>query len=94
MAANSIQTLPIILRDTNGNSMPAGTTVTVNSTNLTGATVTLSPTAVTVADNVTGPTTFDLVVKRDAAAASGQFKLVVTAPGRPPAEYTSTVTSL
>ncbi|HCS63490.1 MAG TPA: hypothetical protein DIW64_05050 [Cellvibrio sp.] len=94
MAANSIQTLPIILRDTNGNSLPAGTTVTVNSTNLTGATVTLSPTAVTVADNVTGPTTFDLVVKRDATAASGQFNLVVTAPGRPAAEYTSTVTSL
>ncbi|MDO8341603.1 MAG: hypothetical protein Q7T48_00225 [Cellvibrio sp.] len=94
MAANSIQTLPIILRDANGNSLPAGTTVTVNSTNLTGATVTLSPTAVTVASNVTGPTTFDLVVKRDATAASGQFKLVVTVPGRPAAEYTSTVTSL
>jgi hypothetical protein len=94
MTANSIQNFSVILRDSNGNSLPAGTTVTINSTNLTGTTVSLSPAAVTVATNTTGPTTFDVLVKRDATAASGQFQLVVTTPGGATKAYTSTVTSL
>lgn len=94
IAANTIQTFSVILRDSNGNSLPGGTTVTVNSANLTGATVSLSPTAVTVPTNVTGPTTFDVLVKRDATPASGQFQLVVTTPSGTTKAYTSTVTSL
>lgn len=94
IAANSIQTFSVILRDSNGNSMPGGTAVTVNNTNLTGATASLSPTPVTVSTNVTGPTTFDVLVKRDAGPASGQFQLIVTTPNGTSKVYTSTVTSL
>ena len=94
IAANTIEPFTVILQDSNGNSLPAGTTVTVISTDLDGATISLSPTPISVGTNMTGPTTFEVSVKRDATPASGQFQLVVTTPGGTTRAYTTTVTSL
>ena len=55
--------IPILLADCNGNGMPAGTTVTVNSTNLENATATVSLNSALASS--TEPTTFILFVKPD-----------------------------
>jgi len=69
--------VPVLLADINGNGMPKGTTVTVNSTNLVNATASLSFTGALAMS--TEPTTFLLFVTPDATKKpSGTVAINVT----------------
>jgi len=73
--------LSITLQDSNGNSMPAGTTVTLDDADVENATVFINPDPVEVPSNRTGPTIFTVSVKGDnTLPASGRFKIVVEVP--------------
>lgn len=71
----------ILLQDTNGNSMPAGTKVTLDTTAVVNATVTLNPDPVEVPSNVTGPIPVTITLRGDPVLpASGNFKVIVEVP--------------
>ena len=75
------EVLLISLQDTNGNSLPSGTTVTIDTSNVTNAVVTLNPDPVEVPSNATDPMPFTVSLKGDAVlAASGTFKIIVEVP--------------
>lgn len=77
------QTMLISLTDTAGNSMPAGTEVTVDDTDLENATVYINPEPVIVPNTATGATTFAVTVISDSVApVSGRFRIVVTTPDK------------
>lgn len=81
VALGETQLISITLRDTKGNSMPAGTTVTIDEADVDNATVSINPDPVEIATNRTTPTTFTVSIKGDSAlAASGSFKVVVEVP--------------
>lgn len=81
LALDESELLSITLQDTNENSLPTGTTVTIDDGDLVNATVFINPDPVEVASNVTGATNFTVSLKGDPAlAASGSFKIVVEVP--------------
>ncbi|UUA71246.1 hypothetical protein [Cellvibrio sp. QJXJ] len=81
VALGETQLISITLRDSKGNSMPAGTTVTIDDADVDNATVSINPDPVEIATNRTTPTTFTVSIKGDSAlAASGSFKVVVEVP--------------
>jgi len=73
--------ISITLQDTNGNSMPTGTSVSLDDSDVSNATVFINPDPVEVPSNRTGPTTFTVSVKGDTVLpATGSFKIVVEVP--------------
>lgn len=77
------QTMLVTLIDTNGNSMPSGTEVTVDDGDLENATVYLNPEPVIVSNTATGATTFEVTVISDRfLPVSGRFRLQVKTPDK------------
>ncbi|PUA28375.1 MAG: hypothetical protein B0W54_18130 [Cellvibrio sp. 79] len=75
--------LAILLRDINGNSLPSGTKVTIDTSDVTNATVTLNPNPVVVSARATGATPFNVNLEGDASLpASGSFRIVVEIPAK------------
>lgn len=64
-------TMVITLQDNNGNSLPSGTTVELNTDMLKNAEAFIIPEEVVVPNNRTGPTTFKVVVEGDPASLPG-----------------------
>lgn len=83
LTVNTTEFLSITLQDTNGNSLPAGTKVTLDDSELRNATVLINPDPVEVASNTTGPTYFTVSISGEppgGLAAAGNFKIVVEVP--------------
>jgi len=81
LGLNDDQLLLITLQDTNGNSLPSGTKVTIDDTDAVNATVALNPDPVVVASNVISPTLFTVSLKgHPTQTASGSFKIIVEVP--------------
>jgi hypothetical protein len=92
LALGELLPISIILQDANGNSLPAGTTVTITTTNLVNAEAFLEPETIVLGNNLTGPTTFNVLLQADPlVAASGRFQLVVTTPSGATTTHTTTI---
>ena len=75
--------LAILLRDINGNSLPSGTKVTIDTSDVTNAIVTLNPNPVVVSARATGATSFNVNLEGNASLpASGSFRIVVEVPAK------------
>ncbi len=75
--------LSLTLQDTNGNSMPAGTEVTIDDGDAENVTVIMNPEPVTVPSNATGSMSFSIFLKADGVlAASGRFRVQVRTPDK------------
>lgn len=83
LALNGETTISVTLQDTNGNSMPAGTEVTIDDTDASNVSIIMNPEPVTVPSNATNPLSFSLFLKADSAlAASGRFRIQVKTPDK------------
>jgi hypothetical protein len=94
LGLNAVTTMIITLEDVNLNSLPSGTTVTLDTSKLNNASAELSPNPVVVPSNRTGPTTFAVNVNTDATApASGTLRIIVTTPAIPDSNVGAIVSS-
>jgi hypothetical protein len=83
LALNGETTISVTLQDTNGNSMPAGTEVTIDDADASNVSIIMNPEPVTVPSNATNPLSFSLFLKADSAlAASGRFRIQVKTPDK------------
>lgn len=83
LALDGEATLSLTLQDTNGNSMPAGTEVTIDDADAENVDVIMNPEPVTVPSNAIGPMSFSIFLKADSVlAASGRFRVQVKTPDK------------
>ncbi|EIK46864.1 hypothetical protein O59_000885 [Cellvibrio sp. BR] len=84
LGLNDEASLVLTLQDAKGNSLPSGTTVTLNTSGLANVSAFTNPEPVIVPSNRTEPTTFTVTLNSDAInAASGTLRIVVTIPAVP-----------
>lgn len=77
------QPITIILQDTKGNSMPAGTKITIDTSKLVNAEATINPDPVEVPSNVTGPTEAVITLYGTPGLnASGSLQVIVEVPDK------------